>query len=506
MRNSNISRMCCRIVLTIGLVLFGGCARQVVTASGISAPGLSETINYTPPNPYVITYSNGLKVLYLPDNELPLVKMSLYIRGGTYWENNHDFGVMDLMGAMMRRGGAGKRNADELDKHLRQLSATISSTVGGEYGVVSMECLDVDVDEVFGIMSDVVLRPRFQSDRLELLKRQVLEGVARRRDDPWSIASISFNQLLYGDSFAGRALTSHQVRKVQTWQLRRAYNEFLRPDRAILTVTGRISIDHVKELVQQEFGYLKGAVNPLPELQLEVPQERPRVVFIESDLGQSTVIFGQLGAPRYSPDHFPMLVYNEVFAGGMSSLLSTRIRSDLGLAYGVFGGIMPGLIKGKNVVAFQTKSATTGAAIVESMKLIERTRTSVLTKSLVDEKKRGMTASYVFAHDKPSSILGRIVSLDLMGYPETYDSEYLNRVNSVSPQDLITLAQNRWHTGVMTIVIVGNQQALDSFLSVREQLPPAYRSLEVEQGVFQETLQLRPLRFTMGERTLEGIG
>lgn len=501
-----MQRMCCRIVLTAGLFLFWGCARTVVTSSGIAAPGLSETIEYTPPSPYVITYSNGLKVLYLPDNELPLVKVSLYVRGGTYWENNRDFGVKDLMGAMMRRGGAGARNADEVDKRLRQLSATISSTVGGEYGVISMECLDGDVDEVFGIMSDIVLRPRFQSDRLELLKRQVLEGIARRRDDPWSIASISFNQLLYGDSFLGRTLTSHQVRKVQSWQLRRAYNDFLRPDRAILTVTGRIPVDHVKELVQQEFGYLKGSVETLEELRLEVPQERPRVVFIESDLGQSTVIFGQLGAPRYSPDHFPMLVYNEVFAGGMSSLLSTRIRSDLGLAYGVFGGILPGLIKGKNLVAFQTKSPTTGPAIVESMKLIERTRTSVLTKSLVEEKKRGMSASYVFAHDKPSSILGRIVSLDLMGYPETYDSEYLKRVNSVSPQDLITLAQNRWHTGVMTIVIVGNQQALESFLSVRDQLPPAYRSLEVEQGVFQETLQLRPLRFTMGERTLEGIG
>jgi zinc protease len=500
-----MSRMCCWLVLSVGSLLFGGCAKPVVTASGISAPGLSETIRYTAPSPYVIGYSNGFKVLYLPDNELPLVKMALYVRGGTYWEDDRNFGIMDLMGAMMRKGGAGSRNADELDKRLRQLSASISSNVGGEYGIVSMECLDVDVDEVFGLLSDVVLRPRFQPDRLELLKKQVLEGISRRRDDPWSIASISFNQLLYGNSFLGRTLTSHQVRKVYNWQLRKAYKDFLRPDRAILTVTGRIPVDHVKELVGQEFGYLKGAVAPLPDLQFEAAPERPRIVYIESDLGQATVVFGQLGAPRYSPDHFPMLVYNEVFAGGMSSLLSKKIRSDLGLAYGVFGGIMPGLIRGKNVVAVQTKSATVGPAIAESIGLIERTRTNPLIQSLVDEKKRGMSASYVFAHDTPSSILGRIVSLDLMGYPETYDSEYLSRVSSVSPQDLMTLAQNRWHTGVMTIVIVGNQQALESFLSVRNQLPLAYQSLAVEQGAFRETLQMRPLRFTM-DRNFQGIG
>jgi hypothetical protein len=57
----------------------------------------------------------------------------------------------------------------------------------------------------------------------------------------------------------------------------------------------------------------------------------------------------------------------------------------------------------------------------------------------------------------------------------------------------------------MTIVIVGNQQALESFLSVRDQLPLAYQSLAVEQGVFRETLQLRPLRFTM-DRNFQGIG
>jgi len=501
-----MSKVYFQIVLTFTLLLCASCSKQIVTSTGVSAPGLSETLKYSPLRPHIISYSNGLKVLYLPDNELPLVKMSLYVRGGTYWENDNHFGVMDLMGAMMRKGGAGSRNADELDKRLRQLSATISSKVGGEYGVVSMECLDIDIDETFGIMSDVVLRPRFQSDRLDLLKKQLVEDIARRRDDPWAISSISFNQLLYGNTFLGRALTSHQVRRVHNWQLRKAYKDFLRPNRSILTVTGRITLDHLKELLAQEFGYLKGAVEPLPELQPEIQQERPRVLYIESDLEQATVVFGQLGAPRYSPDHFPMLVYNEVFSGGMSSLLSKKIRSDLGLVYGVFGGIMPGLIRGKNAVALQTKSISTGPAIVEAIKLIEQTRTNPLTRELVEEKKRGMSASYVFAHDTPSAILGRIVSLELMGYPETYDSEYLDRVDSVTPHDLMTLAQNRWHTGVMTIVIVGNQQALESFLSVREQLPPAYRSLPVEQGVFQETLQLRPLRFTMGERSIDGVG
>jgi zinc protease len=481
--------------LTLAVALLLGCTTPR-TSSGLKAPGLSESLDYTPPQPHRLTFPNGLKVLYLPDNELPLVKMNLHVRGGSNWEDARSSGTIELTGAMLRKGGAGQRTADQVDQRLRELAASVSSSISGEMGSISMECLDQDVDEVFGIFSDIMLRPRFQKDRLELLKRQSIEAVSRRKDDPWTIASISIDQLLYGDSFLGRPLTSYNIRKVQTGRMRQAYKEFLRPERSVLTVTGKISLDHLKELLDLELAYLKDSPQPLPDLVPVLPPEQPRIVYIESNLEQATVVMAQLGAPRYSPDHFPILVYNEAFSGGMSSLLTKKIRSDLGLAYSVYGGVLPGLIRGKNAIALQTKSQSTGSAIVESLKAIEETRTTPLSENLVAEKKRGMSASFVFAHSSPSAILSRLVSLDFLGYPDGYDAFYLDRLSKVKPQELQTLAQNRWHTGVMSIVIVGNRFALESFLAVKSKLPAAYATVAVEQGVFQESLELRPLIFT----------
>ncbi len=191
--------------LVCSLLLLGaGCSPR---SSAAPEGALSAERSFKPPVPERWTLPNGLTVMYLKDTELPLVTGTIYVRAGGLWEPEGRIGIAGAMGELMRQGGAGNLSADALDERLEKLSASVSSSVGGEFGSVAFGSLSGDFETVFGLATDVLLRPRFEQSRIELWKGQSLEGIRRRTDDPWTVAGIAFGQLVYGNTPYGRVGT-----------------------------------------------------------------------------------------------------------------------------------------------------------------------------------------------------------------------------------------------------------------------------------------------------------
>ena len=149
------------------------------------------------------------------------------------------------------------------------------------------------------------------------------------------------------------------------------HQRFARPDGAILVVTGNIDREKVESLATKYFGEWKprGSMMPAPP-PVEV-DPTPGIYFISLPFQQASVKLGHLGVPRFTPDYPEIDVFNEIFgASGFGSRLMKRVRTELGLTYGVSGAIVPGLVKGTNYVFLQTKANSVGAAIDESIKVL----------------------------------------------------------------------------------------------------------------------------------------
>jgi zinc protease len=434
-------------------------------------------------------------VIFLQDNELPLVRGKLLIRGGSLWASEYPVGTTSAMGDGMRSGGAGELSADELDKELEKLAAGVSSSFSAEYGGVSFSCLASDIDRVFPIFSDVVLRPRFEKDRLALWKGQSLEGIRRRVEDPSTVAGLAFLQLVYGDSAYGKVSRSRDISLISQTDLFNLHRHLVRPDGAYLVVTGQISQSKVVELAQQFLGGWTPRGEPLPPPP-PVPQEpKPGIYFITLPFAQASVKFGQLGVARFTPDYPAIDVFNEVFgSGGFGSRLMKRVRTELGLSYGVYGGISPGRVRGTNYVFVQTKAASTGSAIDESIAVLEDLQRQVPTDEELDEKKLAITNSYVFNFNSKDEVASRVASQELLEYPVDYDKTYLAKINSVQPADVTSVAAARWDPTKLVVVVVGNQQALAALEQERGKPGSRLSGFDLHKLGFDETASLPPAR------------
>lgn len=487
----DMSRQLISSAVAAGICFVIGCHSNTNSIRPALLSRADEVAQYKPVEPDRWTMPNGLTVVYVRDAELPLVQGQLMVRGGSLWADHYPLGTTSAMGDTMRTGGAGTLSADALDRELEKLAAGVGSSFSSEFGSVSFSCLQSDLDRVFQIFSDVALRPRFESDRLALWKGQSLEAIRRRAEDPSTVASIAFTQLVYGDSPYGRVSRSRDIASVARSQVIALHRHFMRPDGAILVVTGSVDRERVRELAERYFGAWEARGWRLPPAPPVNYEPKPGIYFIQLPFAQASVKVGHLGVPRLTPDYPAIDLFNEVFgSGGFGSRLMKRVRTELGLSYGIYGGISAGVVKGTNYIFLQTKAESTGLALDESIGVLEKLQSDLPLQDELSEKRLAIENSYVFNFASVGDIAGRLARQELLGYPSDYDATYLAKIAAVTPSDISKVAAERWQPSKLVAVVVGNDAAYAAL--ERERSNPASRlsGVSLKKLEFREALEL----------------
>lgn len=467
-------------------LLMAACSAPVNSSLQLLPKAEISEEHFVPRKPAGYYTPNGIHVYAAEDHELPLVYGTLYIPNGSLWAKEDEVGVIPAMGAMLRNGGAGSLSAVELDRELEKLAASIASSFGAEFGTISFSCLSGDLDRVFELFSDVILRPRFERERLELLRLSALDGIKRRRDNPVEVANIAFKKLLFGDSPYGRTVRSSDVERITRDSIIKSYREMVAPDGSVMAIAGDISMEKLQALMRKHFDDWRPK-SAKPQEPPPAPEEGlAGIYFVRLPFQQATVFMGEVGIPRFTPDWHSILVFNEMFGeGGFGSRLMRTVRSDEGLAYSINGGIMPSGGRGVNSIAFQTKANSAGSAIAASLGVLADFKEGRFKRSEVNETKDALLNSFVFKFDTSNDIVQRKAGQEVLRFPDDYDATYVEQIKSVTPQNVREVAQNRWHPGAFTIVVVGDEKAAASISSLLKGPLSGYKFIEVS---FDETL------------------
>ncbi|HET9298705.1 MAG TPA: pitrilysin family protein, partial [Candidatus Polarisedimenticolaceae bacterium] len=377
---------------------------------------------FTIPKPEVYTLKNGMRVFLMEDHELPLIQVQARIRTGSWYEPADKVGLAAVMGGVQRSGGTTSMPADRMDEVLALRAASVETGVGDDSGYASMDCLKQDFDEVFKIFADVLRNPAFPEDRIQVDKGQLTTGIARRNDDPGSVADREFTALMYGkDSPLARQAEYATVAAITRQDLVDFHARFYHPNNVYLGVVGDFSSAEMKKKIETVLGaWPRG-----PEAKPVVPplrEPKPGLYLVEkNDVNQSNIRMGYLGMKISDPDYFATQVMNEVLGGGFASRLFSNVRSKKGLAYGVYGGVGAGFeVPGIFQVAMGTKSETTIAGIDALREEVEGLKTNPPTEAEIKRAKDGILNSFIFNYDSRAEVLGQQMVYAYHGLPANF--------------------------------------------------------------------------------------
>ncbi len=464
------------------LILALACSLPAVLAQQRPVSSYKE-LHYPPlhqiqvPEPVRFEMANGMTVYLVEDHELPTISVAATIRVGSRWEPVNKAGLASITGTVMRTGGTASRKGDQLDEELDRLGAFVETGIGEDSGNASVSVLKEDIDRGLSILADVLQHPAFPQDKIDLAKIAQRDQIARRNDNPMSIAFREFSRTIYGKDSAYAHQTEYEtIDSIRRDDLVAFHKEFFQPENAILGAWGDFRSAEMRAGIERAFGGWARGGRPKPETPAVDPAARNRAgiyLINKDDVNQSTVLMGKLGGRRDDPDYFALNVMNDILGGGFASRLFSQVRSEQGLAYAV-GSQWAADYDHLGVFSAMggTKSQTT-VKIIQSMKHeIDKLATGEITDDELQRAKDGILKGAAFDYDSTGKIVERLMSYEYFGYPRDYLQRYQEGIRKVSKQDVERVANQQLKTGEFAILVLGKEKDFEQPLSTLGKVTP----------------------------------
>jgi zinc protease len=424
--------------------------------------------------PKRIQLANGMAILLVEDHELPLIRGSANIHGGGREVPRDKAGLASIYGSSWRTGGTDSKTGDQLDDLLEARAAKLETSADADSSTIRMDVLKGDFDTVFPLFVELLQKPAFRQEKIDLAKTQLRSSISRRNDDPGSIVSREAGKLVYGDSPYAMQVEYATVGSITRDDLLAFHKRFVHPNNMIVGFVGDFDSAAMEKKLRAAFGaWPKGP--KAPAAPAVGSGAKPGVYFIaKDDVNQTNLRVLELGAPlRNDPDYYAVDVMNTILSGLFSGRLMNHIRTQQGLAYGVGGGINmnydhPGTIG----AGLATKSGSTVQAIQSLRGEMNDLVTKPFTAEELKQAKDALLNAFVFTIDSPSEALSHAVTLEFYGYPADYWTKYPAMVEKVSAEDVSRVAKKYVKPEQLAVVVVGNEKEFDKPLSTLGAVTP----------------------------------
>lgn len=421
-------------------------------------------LDYQTPRPedYRVVLAEGPVAYIVPDRELPLVNIVVFVKTGSYLVPTGKEGLSDLTGYLLARGGTASKSAEALEEELDFLAADLNSGVSETHGTVSLNLLAKDLDKGFQILREVLTAPRFQEDKLALRKEQLMQELRQRNDDARNIEARERRFLGFGERFwANRLPTAKSLEGIERSDLAGFHRRWFHPSNFVVAVNGDFSAEEMKDRLGRLFadwpyrGEMAGAVPADAEF------ARPGVYLVNKDVNQGRVSILLPGVRRENPDYFAITVMNEILgAGGFTSRIMNRVRSDEGLAYSA-SSHFPGGVYFPSIftASFQSKSRTVAYAASIVIEEMQKMSESEVTDQEMETAKKSFIDSFPRRFATKSRVATVFAEDELTGQyarDPGYWAEYRTRISKITKLDVLRVARKYLTQDKLVILAVGN--------------------------------------------------
>ena len=401
---------------------------------------------------------NGLTLLQVERHNLPTVMATLLVKAGPSAEAPDKAGLANLTAELLTEGTK-TRKASDISDAIEFIGGSLRVSAESDYTTISLSILKKDVERGFEILSDTVLNPVFREEEIKRKKELIKGSLKQSEENPSFVASKAFKKAVFGDLSYGRLVEGsiETIDALTREEIVRFHDRYYRPNNAVLSVVGDLTDAELASLVKRFLSEWKAA---------EVPRFTPppgpiperKMILVDRDLTQASIIVGQAGISRDNPDYYAFSVMNYILGGGgFSSRLMQTVRDELGLAYDIHSLLFPYKYAGLFEVGVQTKNRSANTVISEIVKQIEKISSVAVSDQELKDAQAYLTGSFPRRLDTNRKIADFLVAVEFYGLGLDYIEKYPQYIHAVTKEDVLGAAKKYLDAERYVLVVVGKQ-------------------------------------------------
>ncbi len=407
--------------------------------------------------PTTATLDNGLRVVVFENARLPLVSYRLAFFSGDIHDPMGSTGLTSAMAAQITEG-TGNYTSLQLADKVERLGASLHASASDDFTILSASALSLYASEILDLMAEVLLRPTFPEDELDLYRRNTVEHLKFQRSQPPFLAGEQAARLLYGKHpYAAISPSASDIEQLDREALAKFHRGSLIPNNAMLIAVGDIEGDKfITELNDHLGGWQPGDVGTHSFAELPKRDRRTLTIVDRPGSAQSNIVLGNSAIGRTDPDYFKVIVMNQVLGAGASSRVFMNLREEKAYTYGAYTRLNTKRLAGDIEATAEVRNEVTGDSLKEFFYELERIRQDKVGDEELADAKNFLTGVFPIRAETQEGLTNLIVNQHLYGLPDDYLQTYREHVDAVTADDVIDAAQKYVRPDEMAIVIVGD--------------------------------------------------
>jgi len=403
--------------------------------------------------------ANGMRVVGIENNEVPLVQFDIAIDGGLLLDKPEKVGVANLMARLMTQGTA-KKTPQELEEAIQQLGASINVFARSEDVRIGVTTLARNYGATLDLVEEILLQPRWDEKEFALIKQSVLSQIRQQEAEPNAVASLNFGKLVYGkDDPRSRNIlgTVESVNAITIDDLKDYYRANLSPSVARMHVVGALPKATVTRSLAELNQEWKAKPVALPAA-VAAPAPGPaRVYFVDvPDAKQSVLRIGYRALAATDADFYPATVTNYILGGGgFASRLTQQLREGKGYTYGINSSFAGSDSAGPFAIASGVRSNVT----LESAQLVKQVLQdypATFTAADLETTKNFLVKSNARAFETAAAKLGMLDNISKYGWRADYVKQREGIVKAMTLPQVQSLSQKYLDPSKMVWLVVGD--------------------------------------------------
>ncbi len=391
-----------------------------------------------------VVLPNGITVLVRPNFQNVSINIAGYLPAGSIFDEDDKLGLADFTASMLMRGTE-RCGFQEIFDALESVGASFAYSCGTHTTAFGGKALAEDLGLLLEMLSETIRTPVFPDEYVERVRSQLLTGLAMRAQSTNSMASLSFDKIVYAGHPYARPEDGYPetISAITRPDLAAFHKRVFGPAGMVIAIAGAVEAQAAVAAVSSALG---NWVNPaqaappgLPALPVLTKTRREKVTL--ADKSQTSIILGVAGPPRKDAGFMAAFLGNNIFGQfGMYGRLGDVIREDAGLVYYVYSALDGGVGPGPWYISAGAAPKNVEQVIDLAGKELARFLREPVTAEELTDTKTHFIGALPLSLETNEGVTAALLNIEKHQLGLDYYQSYASLVRAVTAEDILAVA------------------------------------------------------------------